>query len=128
VTDLFLHKSRKLNKDEKLAEGQKLSRAYRAAVREQRDELRTHYPEPMREIDECFRAGAMIMLPELTKQLLAKLNAIDIAPSYRPILLNYLSAHLSGLCERAGLPTFSDPLPDEPDNAFIQFRRLLADH
>jgi hypothetical protein len=126
MTDIALTKNRKLNKDEKFAEGQKLSRAYRKAVKEQRDELRTLYPELMREIDECFRAGAMTMLPALTEKLLTKLSAIDIAPSYRPILLNYLSAHLSGLCERAGLPTFDDPLPDQPDDAFIRFRRLLA--
>jgi hypothetical protein len=126
MNDLPLTKSRKLNKDGKLAESQKLSRAYRTAVREQRDELRAVYL--LHEIDQLFRAGAMTMLPELTKQLLAKLSAVDIAPSYRPILLNYLSAHLSGLCERAGLPTFCDPLPNEPDDAFIQFRRLLAGH
>jgi hypothetical protein len=82
----------------------------------------------MGEIDERFRASTMIALPELTEMLLAKLNAIDVTPSYRPILLNYLGARLAALRERAELPTFDDPLPDQPDHAFIRFRRLLAGH
>jgi hypothetical protein len=102
VTGLPLGDSRKLRKDERLTERSKLSRAYRKAVKEQRDELRALYPE------------------------LSKFDAIDIAPSYRPILLNYLSAHLAGLRERAGRPTFDDPLPDQPDDLFIRIRRLLA--
>jgi len=126
MTDLPLHASRKLRKDERFTERNKLSRAYRKAVKEQRDELRALYPALTREIDERFRAGTMVTLPELTEQLLEKLNAIHVTPSYRPILLNYLSAHLAGLRERAGLPTFNDPLPDQPDDLFIRIRRLLA--
>jgi hypothetical protein len=126
VTGLPLGDSRKLRKDERLTERSKLSRAYRKAVKEQRDELRALYPELMREIDERFRAGAMATLPELTEALLAKLNAIHITVSYRTILLNYLSARLAGLHERAGRPTFDDPLPDQPDDLFIRMRRLLA--
>jgi hypothetical protein len=126
MTDIALTESRKLTKDEKLAEGQKLSRAYWKTVNERRDELRAHYPELLREIDARFRASTMITLPELTEWVLMKLNAIEVTPSYRPILLNYLSARLAALRERAGLPTFEDPLPDQPDDLFIRIRRLLA--
>jgi hypothetical protein len=65
----------------------------------------------------------MATLPELTEQLLEKLNAIHVTPSYRPILLNYLRF---GWATRAGLPTFDDALPGQPDDAFIRFRRQLA--
>jgi hypothetical protein len=126
MSDLPIIESRKLTKDERLTERSKLSRAYRKEVQEQRNELHALYPELMREIDERFRAGTIATLPELTERLLEKLNAIHITPSYRPILLNYLSAHLAALNERAGLPTFNDPLPDQPDDFFIRMRRLLV--
>jgi hypothetical protein len=126
MTDIALTESRKLTKDEKLAEGQKLSRTYRKAVKERRDELRALYPELMGEIDEHFRAGSMATLAELTEWLLVKLNAIKVMPSYQPILFNYLCARLAALRERAGLSTFDDPLPDQPDDLFVRIRRLLV--
>jgi hypothetical protein len=126
MSDLPLADSRKLTKNERLTECNKLSCGYRKTIKERRDELRALYPELMHEIDERFRAGTMATISELTEQLLAKLNAIHIAPSYRPILLNYLSARLAGLRERAGLSTFDDPLPDQPDDLFIRIRRLLV--
>jgi hypothetical protein len=128
MSDLPLRTSRKLNKNEKLTEGQKLSRAYRKAMKEQRDELRSSYPELLREIDEHFRAGSMDTMPQLAEWVLAKLSAIEVTPNYRPVLFNYLSARLAALNERAGLPTFNDPLPDQPDDLFIRMRRLLVGH
>jgi hypothetical protein len=113
MTDLPLHCSRELTKDEKLAEVQKLSRAYRREIQKRRDELRNHYPELLREIDERFRAASMDTLSELTEWLLTKLNIIEVTSNYRPVLFNYLCARLSALRERAGLPTFDDPLPSE---------------
>jgi hypothetical protein len=126
MSDQFLHRSRELTRDEKLREGTKLSRAYRREVKERRDELRAHYPELLNDIDVRFRAVSMGVLPELTEWLLAKLDRIEVAPSYRPILFNYLCARLAALRERAGLETFNDPLEHEPDDLFIRIRRLLV--
>jgi hypothetical protein len=124
--DLPLHRSRALSRNEKLAEGTKLSRAYRREVKERRDELRAHYSELLREIDERFRAASMGTLPALTEWLLTKLDLIEVAPNYRPVLFNYLCARLAALREHAGLSTFDDPLENEPDDLFIRIRRLLV--
>jgi hypothetical protein len=126
MSDIAITKSRTLTRDEKLREGTKLSRTYRREVKERRDELRTQYPEFLREIDERFRAASMDTLSELTEWTLAKLNIIEVAPNYRPILFNYLCARLAALRERAGLSTFDDPLEHEPDDLFIRLRRLLV--
>jgi cyclopropane fatty-acyl-phospholipid synthase-like methyltransferase len=92
MTDLPLHRSRELTKDEKLAEVRKLSRAYRRTVQKRRDRLRAHYPELLHEIDERFRAASMDTLSELTDWL--KLSVIEVASNFRPVLFNYLCARL----------------------------------
>jgi hypothetical protein len=127
VVELERGTSRKLTRDVKLTDGQKLTRAYHHAVKKRRDELRAHYPELLHEIDEYFRGATMNSLPQLTEWTLTKLNAIEVTPNYRPILFNYVCARLSALRERAGLPTFDDPLPDQPDDLFIRIRRHFAD-
>jgi hypothetical protein len=126
MSDFILHNSRELGRDEKLREGQKLSRAYRREVKERRDELRIQYPDLLGEIDAHFRAASMDTLPELTEWVLAKLSTTEVAPNYRSVLFNYVCARLAALRERAGLSTFDDPLEHEPDDLFIRIRRLLV--
>jgi len=50
-------------------------------------------------------------------------NAIDA--DTRLVALHEINAAITALRERAGLPPFSDPLPDEKSTAFLILREMF---
>jgi hypothetical protein len=125
MSDQFLHRSRRLTKDQKLAEGQKLSRAYRAWQREQLDAA-------LASAHGATIAELMALLDRLeldsAAALLACIQRTDwSAVSYdiRFTVLHQINATISRLRERNGMPAIDDPLPGQPDNVFRRIRQLM---
>jgi hypothetical protein len=125
MSDIAITKSRRLTKDEKLAEGQKLSRAYKQWHREQlADALASVHGAT---IAELMRALDRLELSSAAA-LLACVQRIDwSAVSYdvRFTVLHQINETISRLRERNGMPAIDDPLPGQPDNVFRRIKHML---
>jgi hypothetical protein len=125
MTDLPLHRSRALTKDQKLAEVQKLSRAYKQWHREQLDAALTG-------AHGATVAELMSLLDRLelnsAAALLACVQRIDwsaISYDVRFTLLHQINQTIARLRERNGMLAIDDPLPGQPDNVFRRIKQML---
>jgi hypothetical protein len=125
MSNLSLGNSRKLTKDQKLAEGQKLSRAYKQWQREQLDAA-------LASAHGATVAELMNLLDRLelhsAATLLACVQHTDwSAVSYdvRFTVLHQINETISRLRERNGMAPFDDGLPSQPDNAFRRIKQIL---
>jgi hypothetical protein len=123
MTDLALTKSRELNKDEKLAESQKLSRAYRAWHRKQLEEA-------LIGVHGDVLVQLMIQLKNLreARGLLNFIEAQDwasIDAETRFIALHEINSAITRLRERAGMAPIDDPLPGERNSLFRRIKHAL---
>jgi hypothetical protein len=125
MTDLPLHRSRALTKDQKLAEVQKLSRAYKQWHREQLDAALTG-------AHGATVAELMSLLDRLelnsAAALLACVQRIDwsaISYDVRFTLLHQINQTIARLRERNGMAAIDDPLPGQPDNVFRRIKQML---
>jgi hypothetical protein len=125
VSDIALSKSRKLNKNEKLAESQKLPRAYKQWHREQlEDALAGPHGATVAEL--------MILLDRLelnsAAALLACVQRTDwstISYDTRFTVLHQINHTITRLRERIGMMAIDDPLPNQPDSVFRRIRQML---
>jgi hypothetical protein len=127
MTDLPLHRSRALSKDQKLAENQKLSRAYKQWQREQLAAalVGAHgamVAELMALLDrlELNSAAALLMFVER-----ADWNAVSY--DTRLTVLHQINTAITRMRERHGLAPFDDPLPPQSDSVFRRIKARLFD-
>jgi hypothetical protein len=125
VSDLPLSNSRKLTKDQKLAEVQKLSRAYRAWQREQLDAA-------LASAHGATVAELMTLLDRLelnsAATLLACVQRTDwstVSYDVRFTVLHQINQTIVRVRERNGLPAIDDPLPGESDSLFRRIKVQL---
>jgi hypothetical protein len=125
MTDLPIHRTRELTKDEKLAETGKLTRAYRAWCREQLNEA-------LAGAHGATVAELMALLDRLelnsAATLLAAVQHTDwntVSYDVRLTVLHQVNEAIARLRERAGLPPIDDPLPGQPDNVFRRIKQIL---
>jgi hypothetical protein len=126
MTDLPIHPSRKLTKDEKLAEVQKLSRAYRAWQREQLDAALASahgatIAELMTLLDRLELSSAAALL-----NFVRRCDWSSVSYDTRLTVLHEINERITRMRERHGLAPFDDPLPGQPDNVFRIIRAILA--
>jgi hypothetical protein len=125
MSDIALHKSRKLSKDQKLHETTRLSRAYRAWQREQLAEALTGahgamVAELMAVLDRLELNSAAILLAAVQRT-----DWHDVDPNTRFTVLHQINETISRLRERNSMPAIDDPLPDQPDNVFRRIKKLM---
>jgi hypothetical protein len=125
VSDLPLHRSRALSKDQKLAETGKLTRAYKQWQREQ-------LAEALAGAHGAVVAELMTLLDRLEVNSAATLlNAVqrtawsEVSYDTRLTVLHQINATISRVRERNGLPAIDDPLPGQPDNVFRRIKHIL---
>jgi hypothetical protein len=125
MTDLAISKSRKLNKDEKLAEVQKLSRAYKQWHREQLGEALTGahgatVAELMSLLDRLELNSAATLLAAVQRTAWN-----EISYDTRLTVLHQINETIARLRERNGMPAIDDPLPGQPDSVFRRIKHIL---
>jgi hypothetical protein len=125
MSDLPIHRSRELSKDEKLAEGQKLSRAYKQWHREQ-------LADALASVHGATVAELMILLDRLELSSAAALLACvqrtawnEISYDIRLTVLHQINETIARLRERNGMPAIDDPLPGQPDSVFRRIKHIL---
>jgi hypothetical protein len=126
MTDLPIHPSRKLTKDEKLAEVQKLSRAYKQRHREQLDAALAgphgdQISELMTLLDRLELSSAAALL-----NFVRRCDWSSVSYDTRLTVLHQINETITGMRERHGLPPFDDPLPGQPENVFRIVRAILT--
>jgi hypothetical protein len=125
VTDIALTESRKLTKDGKLAEGQKLSRAYKQWQREQLNEALAGahgavIVELMNVLDRLELNSAAALLDAVQRTAWN-----EISYDVRFTVLHQINETIARLRERNNMPVIDDPLPGQPDNVFRRIKRIL---
>jgi hypothetical protein len=125
MSDIALTESRKPTKDEKLAESQKLSRAYKRWHREQLDAA-------LASAHGATVAELMSLLDRLelnsAATLLACIQRTDwstISYDIRLTILHQINRTITRLRERNGMAAIDDPLPGQPDNVFRRMKQML---
>jgi hypothetical protein len=125
MSDLPIHRSRALSKDEKLAETGKLTRAYKQWQREQ-------LAEALAGAHGAVVAELMALLDRLELDSAAVLlNAVRrtdwTAVSYdtRLTVLHQINETIARVRERNGMPAIDDPLPGERDSLFRRIKHTL---
>jgi hypothetical protein len=123
MSDLPIHRSQKLTKDEKLAETRKLTRAYRAWHREQLEEA-------LIGVHGDVLVQLMIQLKNLreARRLLNFIEAQDwasIDAETRLIALHEINVAITRLREHSGMVPIDDPLPGQPENLFRRIKQTL---
>jgi hypothetical protein len=125
MSDLAITKSRKLSKDEKLAETGKLTRAYRQWQREQ-------LAEALAGAHGTVVAELMALLDRLELNSAATLlNAVqrtdwnEISYDTRLTVLHQINETIARVRSRNGLSPIDDPLPGEPDSLFRRIKQIL---
>jgi hypothetical protein len=123
MSDIAITKSRKLGKDEKLAETRKLTRAYLAWHREQLEEA-------LIGVHGDVLVQLMIQLKNLreARGLLNFIEAQDwasIDAETRLIALHEINVAIARLRERNGMAPIDDPLPGQPENLFRRIKQTL---
>jgi hypothetical protein len=126
MTDLPLHCSRELTKDEKLAEVQKLSRAYKQWHREQLNAalIGAHgaiVAELMTLLDRLELSSAAVLLDFIRRS-----DWSSVSYDTRLTVLHEINDRITRMRERHGLAPFDDPLPGQPENVFRIVRAILA--
>jgi hypothetical protein len=125
MTDLPLHRSRTLSKDQKLAETGKLTRAYKQWQREQ-------LAEALAGAHGAVVAELMALLDRLelssAAALLACIQHTDwssVSCDTRLTVLHQVNATITRVRERNSLPVIDDPLPGERDSLFRRIKYTL---
>ena len=125
MTDLPLHRSRALSKDQKLAETRKLTRAYKQWQREQLAEALAGahgaaIAELMTLLDRLELSSAAALLDFMRRN-----DWSSVSYDTRLTVLHQINDRITRMRERRGLPPFDDPLPGQPDNVFRRIKRAL---
>jgi hypothetical protein len=125
MSDLPIHRSRELTKDQKLVETEKLSRAY---LRWQREQL----AEALAGAHGAIVAELMALLDRLELNSAATLlDAVrrtdwsEINYNTRLTVLHQINATITRVRERNGMPAIDDPMPGERDSLFRRIKHLL---
>jgi hypothetical protein len=124
MTDLPLHRSRALSKDQKLAETGKLTRAYKQWQREQLAEALAGahgatVAELMSLLDRLELNSAAMLLDFMQR---SDWNAVD--HNTRLTILHEINQAIGRMRERHGLSAIDDPLPPK-QNVFLRIKNLL---
>jgi len=119
-------KRRQSQKDKELADNARLLRAWRTFHREEKTAvLSGPYSATLIELFRMFSAIEHVK----PAQLVGFIGAIDwsgIDHQTRLVVLHELNSAIVRHCTSHGLDPISDPLPDQPDNAFRIVKKLLA--
>jgi hypothetical protein len=125
MSDLPLHKSKKLNRDAKLAETRQLTRAY---VQWHREQL----AEALAGAHGATVAELMNLLDRLelnsAAMLLACIQRTDwstVSYDTRLTLLHQINQTIARLRERNGMVAIDDPLPGQSDNVFRRIKDMM---
>jgi hypothetical protein len=125
MSDLPLHRSRALSKDEKLAETRQLTRTY---VQWHREQL----ANALAGAHGATVAELMILLDRLelnsAATLLACVQRTDwstVSYDVRLTLLHQINQTITRLRERNDMVAIDDRLPGERDNVFRRIKRLM---
>jgi hypothetical protein len=125
MTNLPLHRSRKLSKDEKLAETGKLTRAYQQWQREQLNEALAGahgamITELMALLDRLELDSAAVLLAAVRRTDWSKIDH-----NTRLIVLHQINQTIARVRERNGLAAIDDPLPGERESLFRRIKHTL---
>jgi hypothetical protein len=125
MTDLPLHRSRALSKDEKFLETGKLTRAYKQWQREQLAEALAGahgavVAELMALLDRMELNSAAVLLNAVQRTVWS-----EISYNTRLTVLHQINATITRVRERAGMAPIDDPLPGERDSLFRRIKHAL---
>jgi hypothetical protein len=124
MTDLPLHRSRALSKDQKLAETGKLTRAYKQWQREQLAAALAGahgatITELLTLLDQLELNSAAMLLDFMQR---SNWNAVDY--NTRLTILHEINQAIARMREKHGLLPIDDPLPPK-QNVFLRIKNLL---